>query len=380
MGTLDWSVSVLGFGGMRFPVKESWDNIDYEKASEMIHYAIENGVNYFDTAWLYHSGSSEKLFGKVLSDGYREKVKLVTKAPVWLIKTKEDFHSYLKKQLDKLNTDYLDIYLLHGLNYQKWENALKQGLMDEMLKLKDKGIIRHIGFSFHDSYESFIKIIDAFPWDVTQIQYNYLDTDYQATLKGLDYACKKNIAVVIMEPLLGGKLVQTNKEIETVLQNAPVKRSLADWALQYIWNHPGVSTVLSGMSTLEQVKENIEYANNAIAKGLTEDELNTINELKTAYKKKIKIPCTSCQYCMPCPHGVNIPENFALMNHAYWEGKIYPFLQKWYDELDSTDISTDWHGKGKASLCIECGECLDKCPQNIDIPGELAEITAKFES
>jgi uncharacterized protein len=380
MGVLDWQVSALGFGAMRLPVKGSWNQIDEEKAGEMLRYAIENGINYIDTAWLYHDGSSEVFVGKALKDGYRDKVKLVTKSPVWLVDSRDTFRSYLDQQLNKLNTDYLDIYLLHGLSADKWQKVKRLQLLEEMDALKSAGVIKHIGFSFHGSFDTFKTIIDSYPWDVTMIQYNYLDTDFQATTSGLDYAYSKDIAVVIMEPLRGGKLAQTNDEIEKVLLQSTVRRSPAEWALRFVWNHPGVATVLSGMGNLEQVKENINYASQSKAGSLTRNELAIIEKLKMTFNKKLKVLCTNCQYCMPCPEGVDIPENFNLINHASWEGGVKTWMKKWYEELDDPSSATDWHGKGQASRCISCGECLDKCPQNINIPAELEEVRRTFDT
>ncbi len=379
MGALDWEVSALGFGAMRLPVKNSWNNIDEAKAGEMLRYAIDHGVNYVDTAWSYHDGSSEVFLGKVLKNGYREKVKLVTKSPVWLVDSCATFHSYFDNQLKKLDTEYLDVYLFHGLNNEKWEKVKRLHLLNEMDALKSDGKIQHIGFSFHGSLETFKKIIDAYHWDVTMIQFNYLDTDFQATVNGLDYAWSKNIAVVIMEPLRGGKLSQSSTEIDAILQQASIKRTPTEWALRFVWNHPGVATVLSGMGNFEQVKENIGYASESGPESLISSELMIIDRLKEAYNKKLKVLCTNCQYCMPCPEGVDIPENFNLINHAAWEGEVHAWMKKWYDELDDPSISTDWHGKGKASQCISCGECLDKCPQKIDIPSELEEVRRIFE-
>ena len=379
MGSLGWDVSVLGFGAMRLPLNNTRSKIDYNKATEMLRYAIDNGVNYIDTAWSYHSEESEIFVGKALGDGYREKVKLITKSPIWLIRTRKDFHAYLNTQLEKLNTDYLDIYLLHSLNRDKWEKVKKLELLREMEDLKYKGIIRHIGFSFHGSYDEFKEIIDSFSWDVTLLQYNYLDTEYQATTRGLDYAYSKNIAIAVMEPLRGGKLAQSNKEIDTILSSATVKRTLVERALRFVWNHPGVCTVLSGMNNLKELEDNIGYAANAEINCLSDEELKIIDKLKKVYKSKIKVPCTNCNYCMPCPHGVNISENFNLINNVSWEGKVEGWVQNWYDEMDDPYITSDWHGKGHASLCIQCGECLDKCPQNIDIPTELEDVRQVFE-
>ena len=235
-------------------------------------------------------------------------MKLVTKSPIWLVITPEDLEKYLDIQLDRLKTNYLDIYLFHALNQDNWKKVKKLNLIKKMEELKNKGKIKHIGFSFHGSYDIFKEIIDYYSWDLAQIQYNYLDINFQATIKGLDYAFSKNIAVVIMEPLRGGKLIESNQEIENMLERAPKKRKLADWGLQFIWNHPGVSVVLSGMSNLQQVKENIMSADNSEPNSLTKEELLFIDKLRNYYNKKIKVPCTNCKYCMPCPEGVNIPE------------------------------------------------------------------------
>jgi predicted aldo/keto reductase-like oxidoreductase len=378
MGGPGWAVSTLGFGAMRLPVSKGWNIIDEDKAGEMVKYALDNGVNYFDTAWVYHDGNSELFLGKALK-ACRENIKLVTKSPVWLVDSTESFHSYLDKQLKKLDTDYLDAYLFHGLNQDKWEKVKRLGLLKTMESLKSAGIVRNIGFSFHGSSETFRQIIDEFDWDLTMIQYNYLDTEFQATEKGLDYACSKNIAVVIMEPLRGGKLAQSNPDIERVLSASNIKRSPAEWALRFVLNHPGVATVLSGMGNLDQVKENVRIASEAEAGILSSHDFKIIEELKLNYRKRLKVICTNCQYCMPCPEGVDIPENFNLMNHASWEGGVQKWMKKWYSELDDTDNSTDWHGKGSADKCIRCGECLDKCPQNIDIPTELDEVRKTFK-
>lgn len=379
MGSLDWEVSALGFGAMRLPVKESWDNIDFERANQMVNYAIENGVNYFDTAWIYHGQKSEEFLGNALKNGLREKVKIATKSPIWLVQKTADFQSFLEQQLARLKTSYLDVYLIHGLNENKWEKVKQLNILHELDRLKSTGKIRHAGFSFHGSSENFKEIVNAYPWDVVQIQYNYLDTDFQAAISGLEHAYSKNMAVVIMEPLRGGKLAQSNPEINQILKASPVKRTLVDWALQFIWNHPGVSTVLSGMSNLHQLKENVIYASQSKSGSLSLIESETIKKLQQAYSKKIKVPCNNCKYCMPCPQGVDIPENLNLINNAAWEGEVQDWIKNWYNEMDSEDISTDWHGKGKASLCTECGDCLDKCPQGIDIPNELIDVKRVFE-
>lgn len=379
MGQLGWDASILGFGTMRLPTDKLTGKIDYAESTRMIRYAIDNGINYVDTAWMYHNEQSELFLGKALNDGYREKIKLVSKSPVWLIRNVEDFYSFFTKQLENLNSDYLDVYLLHGLTKSKWEKVKELNLLKEMGRLKAAGKIKHIGFSFHDSYETFKEITDFYKWDVVLLQYNYLDTDYEVTEKGLDYAYNKNIPVVVMEPLRGGKLAQNSEETDKIIGNFPEKRTPAEWSFRFVWNHPGVCCVLSGMSNLEQLQENIRYAETAPCNSLSEEESEIIEQLKVTFLKKIKLNCTGCRYCTPCSQGVDIPENFNLLNAAAWEGKTQGWMLKWYKELDDEGITTDWHGKGKASLCIQCGECIDKCPQKINIPEELENVVKVFE-
>ena len=376
MGSLDWEVSALGFGCMRLPIKKVNENeiIDEEEAIKMIRYAIDNGVNYFDTAFKYHDGKSEIIVGKALQDGYRKKVKLVTKLPMWLIKQKEDFDKYLNTQLEKLQTNYLDIYLFHGLNKQSFELVKKYDFIEKMEEAKALGKIKHVGFSFHDSYDVFKEIIDFYNWNMAQIQWNFVDHNTQATTEGLEYAASKAIAVVIMEPIKGGKLAKPTKEIEEIIENAPIKRTAANWALQYVWNHPGVSVVLSGMSTMEQVIENIESANNSGVNTLNQEELKVISDMALRYKKKSIIPCTFCLYCQPCPSGVNIPQNFRLLNELLWTENKEEQFAKYESLAKSEEELKTMEDNGNASLCTQCGECLEKCPQMIDIPNELENV------
>lgn len=388
MGNLDWEVSALGFGCMRLPTKTLLDKssnqrkqvIDREYAINMIRYGIDQGINYIDTAWTYHDGESELVVGDALKEGYREKVKLVTKLPTWLIKSEGDFDVFLKKQLEKLKTNYLDVYLLHSLGKDLFETVKKFNLVNKMEEARKKGLIKHIGFSFHDNLKVFKEIIDFYDWDVVQIQYNYFDPDYQAGVKGLKYAADKGIAMIIMEPLWGGKLTQSFSEAEDIIKKAPIKRSLADWALQFLWNQPEVSVVLSGMGELWQVKENVESANNSSIRSLKKDDMKVISELRKAYSKYITIPCTNCEYCMPCPNSVDIPQNIRFLNDFIWFGEgererfesIYGKFLKNKEELEELGGK----GSGNASLCIECGECLEKCPQNIQIPEVLKKVDA----
>jgi len=376
MGSLDWEASALGFGCMRFLTKKVNGNdvVDEENAINMIRYAIDNGVNYLDTAFPYHSEKSELIVGKALQDGYREKIKLVTKIPMGRVTKTEDFDKFLNIQLKKLQTEYVDIYLFHGLSKPTFELVKKLGLIEKMEEAKAEGKIKGIGFSFHDSFDVFKEIIDYYNWDMAQIQWNFVDYNTQATTKGLEYAASKGIAVVVMEPIKGGKLATPTKEIEEIIENAPKKRSPADWALQYVWNHPDVSLVLSGMGSMQMVKENIESANNSGINTLSQEDLDLISDMAIRYRKKSIIPCTFCLYCQPCPSGVNIPQNFRLLNELLWienkEGQIakYSSLAKSEEELKTME------NEGNASLCVKCGECLEKCPQMIDIPTELEKV------
>ncbi len=379
MDSIGLEVSALGFGAMRLPVDKQFKIIE-EEAIKMIRYAIDNGVNYIDTAYPYHNGQSEVLVGKALKGGYREKVYLTTKSPLWIVKKKEDFNIFLNEQIERLQTNP-DFYFFHGLRKERLEKIKTLNLIENMEELKVKGIIKYIGFSFHDSFEVFEEIIDYYHWDCCQIQHNYTDIDFQAGTKGLKYAASKNIPVIIMEPIRGGKLaipehkLDTKPEIKKVLEKSKVKRSMADWALQFLWNQPEVSVVLSGMSTMQHVIENVESANNSGINTLTKEELQTISELREAYKKQDVVPCTSCGYCMPCPNGVSIPMVLNLMNEiAYWgeRGKLriayfYDRMAKTQEDLEKRKADGE-EVEGAAALCIQCEECLDKCPQQIDIP------------
>ena len=398
---INWDVSALGFGAMRLPTNEievdgeKKNVVDEKQSIGMIRYAIDNGVNYVDTAWMYMDGKSEEVVGKALKDGYRSKVHLVTKLPIGqgFIKNEEDFDRIFRTQLDdRLQEDYLDLYLLHGLGGKSFAQVKKLNIMEKMEKLKDEGKIKHIGFSFHDSFNTFKKIIDFYDWDACQVQYNYIDQNYQAGIRGVKYAAEKGIAVIIMEPLRGGKLYIDEKNlnenspgIKKILDESSVKRSLPDWALQFVWNHPEVSVVLSGMSNMQQVQENIESANNSGINSLTKNELDTIENLKSAFAKVIFIvPCTSCQYCMPCPEGLNIPTMFNILNqfNQYGEGTRAGF-EGYYKTLPKTQEDLEKSGRpntGAANLCVKCGECLEKCPQQIEIPDELEKVVEIFEN
>ncbi len=359
-GKLDWQASALGFGCMRLPTLDGKAaNIDDEKAIEMIRTAIEAGVNYFDTAYVYHDQKSEILLGKALAGGYRERVRIATKSPIWLIKESADFDRLLAEQLQRLQTETIDFYLLHALNRDSWAKIQQLGLLRLAEAAKADGRIGHLGFSFHDNLETFKKIVDGYDaWDFCQIQYNYMDIDTQAGAEGLRYAAAKGLAVVIMEPLLGGKLALDLPATHPLWESAAQKRKPADWALQWLWNQPEVSLVLSGMSTLEQVQENICSADVSGLGVLKPAEVELIAKVREVVNSLSPIPCTRCEYCLPCPNGVNIPRNFDVYNQV----AMYNALEDRRFEYKRW-IPDDQ----KAAACIQCDECLSKCPQKIAI-------------
>jgi predicted aldo/keto reductase-like oxidoreductase len=380
MGSLDWEVSALGFGCMRLPSRKfSLMGADLEESKRIIRYGIDRGINYLDTAWFYHLGESEKVLGEILKDGYREKVKLVTKLPVPIVFREEDFDRYLSSQLERLQTEYVDIYMFHSLNGNAFEKIKKLNLFQKMEQAQKKGLIKHIGFSFHDTFPVFKEIIDHYPWDMAQIQYNYMDTCLQATTEGLEYAHQKGIAVVIMEPVKGGVLANPPAEAIQVMESAAVKRTPVDWALQFLWNQPEVATVLSGMSNMQQVVENCDSAAISGIHSLTQEEEEVLDRLAEIYREKILVDCTGCEYCLPCPEGVNIPQNFAILNNLSLETSFRRRLtaRRSYRKLAKEDTQVDPDNpNGSALLCVNCGECLPKCPQEIKIPEELEKVHA----
>ena len=357
-GKLEWKGSALGFGCMRLPiVGEKSADIDEAEAIRMIRHAIDQGVNYVDTAYGYHGGNSERLVGKALKDGYREKVHLATKLPCWEVKTADDFDRLLNEQLEKLQDTHIDFYLLHALNKKSWTKVHELGVLEWAEGAIADGRVGYLGFSFHDDFDVFKEIIDAYDkWTFCQIQYNYMNEEDQAGTKGLEYAAAKGLALVIMEPLLGGKLARPPAAVQTIWDAAPVQRTAAEWALQWLWNKPEVSVVLSGMSTMEQVQQNLESAGRSGVGTLTSADLERIDHARAKYEALCPIPCTACEYCMPCPNGVNIPRNFAVFN----EGVMYEA----FDE--SRRNYNNWMAEEiRASACIQCQECEPKCPQKI---------------
>lgn len=364
-------VSILGFGCMRLPIIDGReDMIDEEKATEMLKFAIENGVNFIDTAYPYHEGMSEPFVGKFLATGYRDKVLLATKLPLWLVTTREDMDKYLEEQLERLQTDHIDYYFMHGFTKGHWDNMKELGMFDFIEKALASGKIKYIGFSFHDDLELFKEIIDSYSWDFCMIQHNFVDEDYQAGKEGLHYAAQKGVGVAIMEPLQGGNLVQISDAVQQVWDSADNKRTPANWCLQYLWDKPEVDIVLSGMSTLEQVQQNISYAERGEANSFTANDKEILGKVRDLYNDRIEVNCTKCKYCMPCPSGVNIPASFMYLNNA----SMYENVEK-----ASFHYSLFVPPEEVASNCTECGICEEHCPQHIDIRKMLKKVTKVLE-
>lgn len=372
MNNVESDLSILGFGCMRLPIAKD-GIIDEKQATEMLRYAIDHGVNYVDTAYPYHKGESEPFVGRALQGGYREKVYLATKLPSWLIKSHADMDRYLDEQLKRLQTDHIDFYLVHGLQKPFWENLRSLGVTDFLDDAIADGRIKYAGFSFHDELPLFKEIVDAYNWTFCQIQYNFMDEQNQAGTEGLKYAADRGLGIVIMEPLRGGMLTKDILSINAIWEKAPVRGSPTEWALRWVWNHPEVTVVLSGMSSFGQVEQNIAYAENGLPNSLTQKELDLFKEAETEYKKRIKVPCTGCRYCVPCPSNVSIPECFEMYNQGCM-----------FDAPDVARINYGFLGgmfggsPGFASQCLECGECEEKCPQGISIREQLKKVAAYF--
>ena len=370
---LDIEVSRLGFGAMRLPTKEADSKrvIDREEAVAMIRHAIDRGVTYMDTAYPYHGGESELVMGEALQGGYREKVVLATKLPVWLVKKREDMDRYLHEQLKKLKTDHVDFYLLHALNKNSFQTMQKLDYQEFLRKAVQEGKIRYPAFSFHDDGELFLRIIDDYPWKMAQIQLNLLDGEYQAGLDGMRYAYQKGVGIVVMEPLRGGALVTPPKEVQALYDDFPVRRSSVEWAFRYLYNMPEVMTILSGMSTMEQVKDNLRIFESAAMNVVSPEEEALFAKVKEAYLSRIKTSCTGCNYCQPCPKNVAIPTIF-----------------RGYDSAAMLDKKPEFHGRYRSLLdegkdagqCVACGLCEKACPQHLPVIRYLKEIKAEFES
>lgn len=372
-GKLNWKASILGFGAMRLPtIEDDHARIDEDEAIAMIRFAIDNGVNYIDTAYPYHGGNSETFLGKALQDGYRNKVKVATKMPTWLIKSKQDMNKYLNEQLERLNTDYIDFYLFHGLNKERWQNLCRLNVLQWAEKKMEEGKFEYLGFSFHDEYRIFKKIVDAYDeWTLCQILYNYMDANHEAGTKGLKYAASKGLAVVVMEPIAGGRLAtRPHTEIEKLWNEADMKRTPAEWALLWVWNHPEVTVALSGMSSLTQVKENVKSAEQFRPGALSVKELNIINNVAKKYRQLGFIQCTQCRYCSPCPNGVDIPKIISFYNEFYMKDR---------DEKVRSRYTKSISPENRAKRCEKCGKCEELCPQHLPIKKIVGAAAFIFE-
>lgn len=367
-------LSVLGFGAMRLPLKGR--KIDEKRAAAQIYSAIDQGVNYVDTAAPYHGGKSESFLGKILSEnGYRQKIKLATKLPHWTARTKADMDELLDKQLKKLRTDHIDYYLIHALNGLTWEKAKQKGVIDFLDGALATGKILNAGFSFHGAGEDFNPIVDDYDWTFCLIQYNFLDTKNQAGTAGMKYAASKDMAVMAMEPLRGGNLSKTPpKAVQEIWDQSEHRRTPAEWSFRWILNHPEIKVVLSGMNEETHIRENLRIASEAHPNSLSKDDLKRVRDAARAYRKLMKVSCTGCQYCMPCPSGVNIPTCFECYNtfHTFSEKQRAKFVYLGRNGLLSGKLSL-------ASECNECGECVEKCPQGIPIPEVLKDVTNDME-
>jgi len=371
MPRISQTVSALGFGAMRLPGNAL--HADEKRAVAVIRRAIDLGINYFDTAYLYHLGGSERALGRALRDGYRQRVLVADKLPMILLRRPEDFDRFLEAQLRRLETEWIDFYLFHGMNRAYLRKMIDFGLLERMEGARRRGVIRYIGFSFHDTLPVFKEIIDQYDWDMTQVQYNYLDTAQQATSEGLAYAHRKGIPVVVMGGLRGGKLANPPAEAAAIIRNATSQRTPVEWAFQFLWDQPEVTTVLSGMSSAAMVQENCRYADCSGTTSLSEQDRSVIRSLVDVYRKRILVGCTACSYCVPCPNGVNIPEIFAQLNTASGPGGFQSWLiRRRYGKLASTAETVSHEApNGSAALCTDCGQCVARCPQGIDIPAVL---------
>lgn len=373
-GKTNLKVSALGFGCMRLPLKsEDSADIDEVEATRMVRHAIDNGVNYIDTAYPYHREQGEPFVGRALQDGYRDKVFLATKLPSWLINSQDDMERLLNEQLARLQTDHIDFFLLHALNAKHWKNYVDLRVFEWAESKLAEGKIRHLGFSFHDKYPVFEEILNGYDhWDFCQIQYNYLDVDEQAGQRGLEAAADKGLGVVVMEPLRGGNLAKNPapQAVMDVFDRSGKTWTPANWSLQWIWNQPQVSLLLSGMTTMEQVEQNLTSAAQSGVHSLTEADLKVVEEVRKVYQELTPVPCTHCEYCLPCPNEVSIPSIFQIFNES-----------KMFDQMEhgKRRYNAEVKPENQADQCVECGHCEEMCPQNIQIIDWLKVVHKALE-
>jgi uncharacterized protein len=370
LGKTQARVSVLGFGAMRLPHQGKDTDVDEAAAVEMIRWAIDQGVNYVDTAYVYHGGHGEGVVGRALTGGYRERVYLATKLPIWSVDKQEDCDRFFDEQLTRLQTDHIDFYLLHCLQKKSWPGIRELGVLEWAERQQAAGRIRHFGFSFHDSYEALVEIVDAYDWSFCQIQYNFVNEDVQAGTKGLRYAAAKGLGVIVMEPLFGGTLANPPPPIRKIWDAAGPQAEPVDLALRWVWNQPEVSLALSGMGTLDQVHQNIAIAGRAGVGTLTPAELDLLARIRDEYQRLSPIACTKCGYCLPCPSGVNIPLNFELYNQAtVFEGSSRLLCRNLYLGLPESE---------RAAACEQCGTCEERCPQHLAVADLLGRVGEHF--
>jgi uncharacterized protein len=373
---LEFKPSALGFGAMRLPVIDGdQSKVNIPEATRIIRYAIDHGVNYLDTAYFYHNGFAEQGVGQALRDGYREKIKLATKFPARYVKSDADFDRCFQEQLERLNTHKIDFYLLHGLNKNGWERLRDMGVLPWLEKMISRGHLQYLGFSFHDDYPVFQEIVDAYDnWTFCQVQFNYMDVDYQAGKRGVEYAASKGLGVIVMEPLRGGQLAQKPPDqVAKVWAFDPQKRTPVEWALTWLWSHPEITLVLSGMSAMEQVVENVAIAGHAGNSLLSLEELAFMEKVRQAYQGLSAVPCTGCRYCMPCPNNVEIPGIFRVYNELMMYNDVRMAKMRYN--------GGPWGVKKEqnAENCVECGHCTEACPQHIAIPDFLKQAHAALK-
>lgn len=362
-------VSLLGLGAMRLPTRNG--RIDKQKATKLVNYAIDHGVNLIDTAYLYHNGESETFLRNILQDR-RNDVQISTKLPVWFVKKEEDLEKYLDKQMEKLGVEYIDYYFLHSLNYETYKRLKPLHVLEFLDRIKKEGKVKHVGFSYHDNYDDFTRIIDDYDWDMCLLQYNFIDEEVQAGRKGVQYAYNHDVSVFIMEPLKGGLLAHDVPEkVKVTMEEENIDETPSRWALKWLANQKEITCILSGMGEIEQLDENIETMNSTEPDSISDEELQVYNNVKKVYEELIQVPCTQCRYCMPCPAHVNIPTCFEAYNAKYIFKKNTQYTFR---------VSGIMGGKpGYASNCINCGACIIKCPQKINIPQELKKVSDELE-
>ena len=364
-------ISLLGFGCMRFP--QTLGKIDMEETEREILTAIEYGVNFFDTAYIYPG--SEAALGQILErNRLRDQVNIATKLPHYLIKTYDGLEKLFQEELRRLRTDHVDYYLMHMLtDVDTWKRLCDLGIREWLAEKRASGAIRQIGFSYHGNSDMFCRLVDVYDWDFCQIQYNYMDEHSQAGRRGLHYAHAKGLAVIIMEPLRGGKLVnRLPEEAKKIFADYPIKHTPAQWAFRWLWNQPEITCVLSGMNSDEMVRDNIQTASTVTAGELGPAEEAMLKQVVAAINAKMKVGCTGCGYCMPCPKGVDIPGTFAAYNRRYSENKFWGLV----DYFICTSLRKN---SAAASNCIECGKCETHCPQHIQIRQELKNARKELE-